>query len=120
MPLSIWFAAIAVAAAVPLSWWSVAGARATRARVRANLESGGNGFIDARKAVLEQSAQDRVMRPALVSLATRARRITPAGMVDALERRITHAGIADRWPVDRVLAMKFAGLVGGAVFGLLL
>src|SRR5437763_540972 len=113
MPLTIWFAAAAVIAAGPLAWWAVTGDRTTRARVRANLDTVSGSFTDLRTAVLEQSARNRVMRPAMESLAARARRITPAGMVQTLERRITLAGMAQRWPVDRVLACKLAGLVGG-------
>jgi tight adherence protein C len=41
-------------------------------------------------------------------------------MVGALEHRIELAGMADRWPVDRVLAMKLGGVMAGAIFGLLL
>jgi tight adherence protein C len=120
MPLTIWFAACALAGAVPLAWWSVSGARATRARVRANLQTGRDTLTDFRKAVLQQSAQARVTKPLIESLASRARRMTPAGMVDSLERRILLAGLGDRWPVDRVLAAKVAGGVGGIVLGLLL
>src|SRR5689334_2285002 len=103
MPITIWLAAFAVAAAAPLAWWSVAGSRATHARVRANLQTGNH--TDLRKALLETSAQDRVMRPAVESLVRRARRLTPAGMIDALDKRIGLAGMSNEWTVDRLLAI---------------
>src|SRR4051812_28791903 len=106
MPIWIWFAAVALVCSVPLAWWSVSGGRSARSRVRANLEAGRGGLTDLRKALLTQPAQHRVTQPAMDSLARRARRITPAGMVGALEHRIELAGMADRWPVDRVLSMK--------------
>jgi tight adherence protein C len=118
MPITIWFAAVAVAIAAPLAWWSMAGTRATRARVRANLEAGHH--TDMRKAVLEQPAHDRVMRPAITQLAGRARRITPSGMVDALERKVALAGMSQQWPIDRLLAAKLAGGIVGAILGLLM
>jgi tight adherence protein C len=73
-----------------------------------------------RRAILQQSAQERVVRPLAAKLARRARRITPAGMIDALERRIALAGCAEEWPVDRMLASKMLAGAGGALFGLLL
>jgi tight adherence protein C len=118
MPLSIVLAAAAVASAGPLAWWAVSGARANTARVRENLGAGLEYITDMRRAVLQQSAQERVVRPAAAALARRARRITPAGMVDTLERRIALAGCAHNWPVDRVLALKLLAGGGGALVGL--
>ncbi len=120
MPLSIWLAAAALASAFPVAWWAVAGTRTKTERVRSNLAAGMEYFTDMRRVVLQQSAQERVVRPTVAALADRARRITPAGMVDALERRISLAGMSDEWPIDRLLAMKLILGGGGAMFGLLL
>jgi tight adherence protein C len=119
MPVWIWLAAAAIACSVPLAWWAVAGGRPGRSRVRANLEAGMDGFTDLRRAVLTHSAHDRVTQPAIDSLARRARRMTPSGMVTALEHKIELAGMGDSWPVDRVLALKLGGLIVGSLLGLL-
>ncbi len=120
MPLSIWLAAAAIACALPIAWYSVASTRMSSERVRANLAAGSEYFTDMRRVVMQQSAHERVVRPAMASMARRARRITPAGMVSGLERRVTLAGMADEWPVDRVLAMKLIGGSAGALLGLLI
>ena len=120
MPLWIWLAALITVAALPLAWWSVASTRSTTDRARTNLSVGLAGFTDLRSAVLNQPAHERVVRPAVASLAARARRITPGGVVDALERRINLAGMGERWPIERALAMKLVGFVVGGVFGLLI
>jgi tight adherence protein C len=121
MPLSIWLAAAAIACALPIAWWAVsAGAGAKTERIRSNLAAGMEYMTDMRRVVLQQSAQDRVVRPAWTALARRARRITPAGMIDSLERRINLAGMSDAWPVDRLLAMKLLLGIGGTLFGAML
>jgi tight adherence protein C len=118
MPLSIWLAAIAVACAAPLAWWALGGTRSSRAQVRKNLAAGGQAFTDLRRNVLEQRAHDRVTAPAMQYLAQRARRITPAGIVDALQRRIVLAGLSETWSVDRLLAFKLVGVLTGGFVGL--
>ena len=115
MPIHVILAAVAVAAALPLLWWSVATARSTPSRaVARNL--GGNAVTDLRAAILERSASDRAVRPAVDMLARRARRLTPAGFVDALDRRIVLAGVQRTWPLERVLAAKL--LLGAAGLGI--
>jgi tight adherence protein C len=120
MPLSIWLSAVALAGALPLAWWSVASTRVKSERIRSNLAAGFDYFTDMRHVVMQQSAQDRMVRPTVAALAGRARRITPAGMIDGLERRISLAGMSDQWPIDRLLATKLLLGGGGAMFGLLL
>jgi tight adherence protein C len=112
-------AAIALASSVPLAWWAISTTRTSTETVRENLAAGLEYFTDMRRVVLEQSAQERVVQPSVAALARRARRLTPAGMIDGLERKIALAGMSDQWPVDRVLAMKLLGGAFGAVFGLL-
>ena len=120
MPLSIWLSAAALAGALPLAWWSVASTRVKSERIRSNLAAGFEYFTDMRRVVMEQSAQERMVRPTVASLARRARRITPAGMIDSVELRISLAGLSDQWPVDRILAMKLVLGAAGAMIGLLL
>ena len=119
MPLSIWLSAAALAGALPLAWWAVASTRVKSEQVRSNLAAGFEYFTDMRRVVLEQSPQDRLARPTVAALARRARKITPAGMIDALERRISLAGLSDQWPIDRLLAIKLIVGAAGVIFGLL-
>jgi tight adherence protein C len=121
MPLSIWLSAFAVACALPLAWWAIGGARAVSpGRVRANLNAGTHvKTTDLRQAVLQQSAQERVLRPAASALAAQLRRITPAGFVDALERRLKLSGMSDRWTVEQMLTAKLACGLGGGMLGTL-
>jgi tight adherence protein C len=79
--------------------------------VAARLES----VTDMRHAVLQHSAADRVVDPLIEKLARIARRLTPAGLLESLERKISVAG--GSWTVDRVLAAKAALALVGALFG---
>jgi tight adherence protein C len=65
-------------------------------------------------------ASDRILAPALRRLVWLARRVTPAGTPDRLQRRLDLAGNPDRWTVERLLAVKSGGLVSGALLGGLL
>ncbi|MCZ7525586.1 MAG: type II secretion system F family protein [Acidimicrobiia bacterium] len=117
MPLRVYLACAAIAGAVPMLWWAVSGSRAARA-VRANLVPSQGPVTDLRQVVLERSARERVVSPLVGGLATRARRLTPAGVVDALERRILLAGVSGTWPIERVLAAKLVLGLAGALVGL--
>jgi tight adherence protein C len=114
MPLVPLLGAIAVISALPLLWWGVSGSRTSAAAAR-NLAAGQGAFTDLRRAVLAHSAQDRAVGPAVDRLAQRARRLTPNGMLEHLERRILLAGVPEAWPIERVLATKLLlGGLGGA------
>jgi len=93
------------------------GDRGSTKAVRANLGAGGRATTDLREVVLAQPAQERVVRPALARLAHAARRVTPRGMLEELDHRIQLAGLAERWPVDGVLATKLALATVGAFAG---
>jgi tight adherence protein C len=71
---------------------------------------------DYRAVELAPSLGARAGRPMLRWLARRARRITPVGVVDGLESKLTRAGMAERFPLERVLALKF-GVFGLGVLG---
>lgn len=117
MPLLVVLAALAVTASLPLLWWSLASERPHGPR--GSLLRGPAAVTDLRQAELSRSAAERVLQPALASLTARARRITPTGMVDALERRILLAGKAASWPVERLLVAKVvATSVVGLLFGI--
>ncbi|MBM3673592.1 MAG: type II secretion system F family protein [Actinobacteria bacterium] len=120
MPLTVWLAALAVAASIPLAWWAVSGGRLPARAVRANLGQGLGRSMDLREIQLQSSARDRVVTPSMQLLARRARRITPSGIVDRLEQRIMLAGVGDRWPIERALATKMTLGIIGATLGALL
>jgi tight adherence protein C len=122
MPLVVWFSAMCIVAGVAVAWWSIASTRSVPAgRARANLTAGFGKAADLRQVVLQQSAQERVVRPAAAALARQMRRVTPVGYVDGLERRLNLSGMTDRWTIEQVLATKLllglTGLfLGGVVF----
>jgi tight adherence protein C len=118
MPLVVIVAAAAVAASVPLLWWSIAGARSS-VTVDRSVLAGGDGPVDLRTATLQRSARERAVRPMAGSLARFARRLTPYGWIDALERRITLAGRPETWPIERVLIAKILLGVTAFVVGFL-
>jgi tight adherence protein C len=108
----------AVAATLPLLWWALSGERAPAGVVR-NLTTGLSGGVDVRSELLARSAADRAVAPAVERWAARARRLTPVGRIEALERRILYAGTPRSWSIERVLAAKLLlGLLGVALGGL--
>lgn len=117
MPLYVYLGSLAIVAALPLLWYAVAGARVPRAELlRVGRERTAAEPTNLRDLNLGRSASERVVQPLVEALARRARRLTPVGMVEALEHRILLAGQAARWPIERVLAVK---LVLGAIGALI-
>lgn len=110
--------AAAVSGGALCLWWSVAGDRRLRGRAAENLRVGLR--TDVRDQVLAAPASDRAQVPLLERVAHVARRLTPAGAIDGLNRRIMRAGMSSSWPVDRTLAAKLILGGVGAVLGLLL
>ena len=114
-------AAAGVSLSLPLLWWAFAGGRSTDRTVAQNLAGGrGAAVTDLRQALLSTSAHERAVQPAVSALAERARRLTPAGMVAGLERRIDLAGRPAAWPIERVLTAKLLAGVAGLMLGLLM
>ena len=116
MPIGIWLAAIALAAALPIAWWALSGVHIEGRVARANLSQGVSVGTNLRHATLQQSASDRVVTPIMDALVRRARRLTPAGVIESLERRAFLAGLSEAWPTERLLATKviLALVLGGA------
>jgi tight adherence protein C len=115
VPIQVILAAAAVAVSLPLLWWSLAAGRATSRTVDRSVLMG-TAPADLRAAVLQRSATDRAVLPALHSLAGLGRRLTPAGRIDALDRRLLLAGRPPAWPLERVLAAKIVlGAVGAGL-----
>ncbi len=116
MPIGIWFAAFAIAAAAPVAWWAFSGMQVEGRAARSNLAHAGTPMTNLRQATLTQSATDRVWTPIMNRLVARARRLTPQGVMEHLERRAFLAGLSDSWPVERLLTVKvmLAFVMGGA------
>ena len=116
MPIGILFAAFALAAALPVAWWAFSGSQVESRAAQANLAQGSVSTTNLRHATLQKSASDRVVTPLMDALVRRARRLTPAGVIDSLERRAFLAGLSEAWPTERLLATKvvLALVLGGA------
>ncbi|MEO6121454.1 MAG: type II secretion system F family protein, partial [Acidimicrobiales bacterium] len=116
MPISVVVAAVAAVASMPVLWWALSGRQSTTVGAR-NLLVGQPAFTDMRQAVLAHSASDRAVRPMVERLAKRAKRFSPNGVTEALERRILLAGAPAAWRIERVLAGKLVFGVGGLAIG---
>lgn len=101
-PLYVILASAAVAIAIPLAIMAAAsGDSGVFARRRDKGE-----VSDASSFLLEGSAGERVVLPALSSVLAGLRRITPAGVIDGLDRRIQLAGM--RFRPELLLLTKVA------------
>ena len=117
MPPLVIIASLAVAASLPLLWWSVSSARSPNTSARSNLSHGLSGATDLRQLVLSRSASERTIQPLGESLKQFARRMTPSGLVESLEKRIILAGRPEAWPIERVLAAKLILAAMGLLVG---
>jgi len=105
-PLYVTFAAVAVALSVPIAVAAVgSGEQGIFARRRVRGEK-----TNPQDFLLEGSAGERVVRPAVSALFTSLRRLTPAGLIRALERRLQLAGMSIR-AESLVLAKAAMGAV---------
>lgn len=112
MPIYVLAAALAIAASIPILWWSLASDR--RKPAITGVRDGAQAPVaDARKLMLEQGAGDRVVVPAIKSLSATAMRFTPSGWVRSLQRHLTLGGdTGESSALERLLVLKFilAGL----------
>ena len=115
MPIYVILAAAVITLSMALLAWSLAGSRKPARAAASNLSRGGmGGMTDARQLALTRSASERAVEPVGLWLVDRARRLTPRGWIEPLERRITLAGRPAGWPLERVLAGKL--ILGVAAF----
>ena len=68
---------------------------------------------------LEKPFADRVLRPLFENSTGLGRRLTPAGQVERIRKRLDAAGQPAGWDVDRVLAFKVLGALAGVVVAVL-
>jgi tight adherence protein C len=116
LPFYVLLAALAVSLSVPILWYSLRLDRAGSRQVGRNLRAGLGDGGDLRAMVLSQSPLERIGRPALASVEAVARRLSPSGMVAALERRVELSNVS--WTTDRFLVLKMVlavGLVGASL-----
>ena len=111
-------AAAAVAVSIPLLVWALTShSNAAHGAVVSNLA--GTGVTDLRQAVLARSASERAVKPFMSGIGGRLRAMTPAGIIESLERKIMVAGRPPAWPVERVLAAKAVLFIVCAILGAL-
>jgi tight adherence protein C len=113
MPLLL--GAICVPLAFVALWWAVSGQRDGDAAIMRTVAARLESVTDMRQALLQHSAGDRVVDPLIGKLARAGRRLTPRGLLESLERRISIAG--GSWTLDRVFAGKAALAIAGALLG---
>lgn len=69
---------------------------------------------------LNKPFADRVLTPGLTRLTRLGRRFTPGDQVGRIRHRLELAGNPPKWDVDRVIAFKMLGLIGGFLLGVAL
>jgi len=114
MPVYVMVAAFAVVLSVPILVFSLVADRVPGKRATKNLNARLVQPKDFRELSLARSPLERIVQPLVALLARPVRRLSPAGMVTAVERRIELSAVS--WTVERVLVVK-AVLGGGLLTG---
>jgi tight adherence protein C len=118
VPIYVAAAAGLVVGSLPLLAWSLAGVRVRRTPLP---ENAAELPIDQRQALLRTRPFDRIILPTMKALGRGVRRISPAGWIEALDRRVRIAGSPGFWTLERALAMKMVlgivGVIGGFQWG---
>lgn len=101
-------AAATVAGALVLLVWGLAGVdRARHAAGSERLGTRHGAPVDQSvHRLVNESAFTRILKPIGRAARERARKITPGGWIEALERRVNLAGAPQGWPVERVMGVK--------------
>jgi tight adherence protein C len=108
----------AVVSSIGVAWWALSGPRVARAPI--DLSDGVRPpLTDLRAMALQRGAGERAVEPFLARVGRFARRYTPQGRVEGLERRLLLAGTPQGWTLERVLATKLLLGGTGAVLGVL-
>ncbi len=64
---------------------------------------------------LDKPFGERVLKPFLKESTGLGRRLTPAGQIERIRKRLDAAGSPTGWDVDRILAFKVLGALAGVV-----
>ena len=115
LPIYVILAAVAIALSIPLVVIAVGSGR-TGAFERRREAGEGGADADIAGFLLEGSAGERVVVPALSSVFWTLRRVTPAGVIDAIERRIALAGLNIRAESLLVAKVALAAIAGFGVW----
>ena len=115
MPIQVIAGALAVAAAIPLLVYSLAGTsqRWLFGRKRSVLSD----VADVRQLVLERSVWDRLGEPFTKGVGSAVLRLSPQGWADKISRNIALAGWSRRLSVEQVILAKAGSAVLAFLFG---
>lgn len=117
MNLPIVIGAGAVMAAVPILAWTLLSDSSSPTVSAAELVGKKKGDpLDLRSQILKHSARDRALVPLIAKITRFMKRLTPAGWTVQMEQRIAMAGLNQKWSAERVLILKFIGLVVGGLY----
>ena len=106
--------AVLVVGAVFVLVWALTSERELGA-AQSNLERGGMP-TNSRQIALSASAKTRILDPFFSSISQRVRGFGSQGMSDKVQRKLDLAGLYEKgWTVERVLVIRFASLVAGAI-----
>jgi tight adherence protein C len=75
---------------------------------------------DSMRKDLDRPFNDRVVTPAFERLTNLGRRFTPDDQAARIKQRLDLAGNPRGWDVNRIVAFKMIGLIGGALLGFVL
>ena len=109
MPIYVYLAALAIMGAIIVLWWAFSGPT-VGSTVRENLGPAATS-TDYRSIDLARSTRERLFRPSWTAIGSRARRLTTGGLADHLGHQVNLAGLSEKWPIERLLAVKL-GLLG--------
>lgn len=118
MPTYVLFAAVAVGLSLPLLWYSVSSASAAPKSVLA--EDLARLPLDAREAILQRGAGERLGLPFLRTAGLRLRRMSPVGWLEAMQHHLTLAGRTGSYSLERMLIGKLLLAAAGGVAGFVL
>jgi tight adherence protein C len=114
MPAAILLDGLLVGLAIAMAVVAVAPARS-----KADGIAGAAAVIEERYALRAGAEEEAAPPSAPPWLTAIGRRLSPAGTLARLQRRLDIAGNPERWSTDRLFAVKAMGLIGLAVLGLL-
>ena len=111
IPTVVWLGAVCAGLSIPVFWWA-----ASVGRLDANVQNRLKvPSTDLREIVMAQGGRERVVQPGIARFADIARRISPQGRLDSLDRKIVLAGVGSTWPLTRALSAKLILGAGGAL-----
>lgn len=105
MDPTVLFGSLSVVGSLFILWWTVSGDKRidTISLVEARPGEG------QRDALLRRSGTDRALGPLFRGITRRLVSLMPSQRVRELEKNITRAGLSEKWPLDRVVAVKVLG-----------